>query len=235
VNQDFPEDCPQSLIDPWWINDPERPLVRGSLVWTYLPHPDQEPRVLVLTGRDDDPTDHRVAKYRIEPLQIKDPPRAPGMPVAALPTYGGEIFLVQRAKKRPALVLGTGAVPKRPLLSGPAWQTAPMMLVAPYYGVFRSSQRAGWNPVLVERIRRCAYPQYLWDKLPSSASTPESILRFDCVQPLAIQRGAFEVTRFRLSEDAVRLITEWYAWLISGEIPPGGVLEWIREGLFGHA
>src|SRR3954470_20639496 len=91
VSQDFPDDCPQSLIDPWWINDPERPLVRGSLVWTYLPHPDQEPRVLVLTGRDDDPTDHRVAKYRIEPLQIKDPPRAPGMPVAALPTYVGEI------------------------------------------------------------------------------------------------------------------------------------------------
>jgi len=110
-----------------------------------------------------------------------------------------------------------------------------MMLVAPYYGVLQSTGRTGWNPLLVERIRRCAYPQYIWDKLPSGASTAESILRLDCAQPLSVQRKAFEGTRFRLSEEAVQLVTEWYSWLVSGEIPPGGLLEWIREGLFGAA
>ena len=237
MNQNFPDDCPQSLIDPWWINDPARPLVRGSLIWAYLPHADQEPRVLSLTGRDDDPTDHGIAKYKIEPLQVGTPPRAPGLPVAALPTYPEEVFLVQRAKKRPAVVLGVGGlgISERPLLSGPNWQTSPMMLVAPYYGVLQSTRRTGWNPLLVERIRRCAYPQYIWDKLPSGASTAESILRLDCAQPLSFQRKAFESTRFRLSDEAVQLVTEWYSWLVSGEIPPRGLLEWIREGLFGAA
>lgn len=234
MNPSFPEDCPQSLIDPWWINDPARPLVRGSLIWAYLPHVDQEPRVLTLTGRDDDPTDHRTAKYKIEPLQIGNPPQAPGLPVAALPTYSGEIFLVQRAKKRPAVILGVGGleVSDRPLLSGPNWQTSAMMLVAPYYGVLQSSRRAGWNPLLVERIRRCAYPQYIWDKLPSGASTSESILRLDCAQSISVQRRAFEATRFRLSEEAVQLVSEWYSWLVSDKIPAGGLLEWIREGLW---
>ncbi len=234
MNQSFPEDCPQTLVDPWWINDAQRPLVRGSLIWAYLPHADQEPRVMALTGRDDDPTDHRMAKYKIEPLQIGAPPPAPGLPVAALPTYTGEVFLVQRAKKRPALVLGKGGVGISERAGGPAWQTAPMMLVAPYYGVLQSVKRAGWNPLLVERIRRCAYPQYIWDKLPSGSATSESILRLDCAQPLALQRAAFEVTRYRLSEEAVQLVTEWYSWLVSGEIPVGGLLEWIRDGLFGQ-
>ncbi len=106
-----------------------------------------------------------------------------------------------------------------------------MMLVAPFHGIAKSSRRAGWNPTLVERIRRCAYPQYLWDSLPSG-SADESILRLDCAQPLAVQRESYEKTRFRLSADAVQLVGEWYVWLTSGEIPAGGLLEWIRDGLF---
>lgn len=236
MNQNFPDDSPQSLVQPWWINDPSRSVVRGRLIWAYLPHVDQEPRVLSAIGRDDDATDHRTAKFKIEPLQVGAPPSAPGLPVAALPTYEGEIYLVQRAKKRPALVLGVGGigVSESPLLRGPGWQTSPMMLVAPYYGVVQSLKRTGWNPLLVERIRRCAYPQYIWDYLPSGASTAGSILRLDCAQPLSVQRRAYESTRFRLSEDAVQLVTEWYSWLVSGEIPSGGLLEWIRQGLFGE-
>lgn len=79
-----------------------------------------------------------------------------------------EEILCRSLQRRQVGVGGIG-VSERPLLSGPTWQTSPMMLVAPYYGVVQSMRRTGWNPLLVERIRRCAYPQFIWDKLPSSA------------------------------------------------------------------
>lgn len=191
---------------------------------------------MTLTGRDDDPADHGVAKYEIGPLRLDAPPTRPGLPVAALPTYDEELFLVQRAKKRPALVLSLGGleIAEPALRTGPAWQTAPMMLIAPYFGIGRSTRRSGWNPILVERIRRCAYPQYLWDILPSGYSPEGSILRLDSAQPLSVKRQAFQSTRFRLSEEAVQVVTEWYSWLVSGAIPSGGLLEILREGLFGQ-
>jgi hypothetical protein len=68
----------------------------------------------------------------------------------------------------------------RQLTSGkPKWQTAPPVLVAPYYGVDEGGKRAGFKSEFVSRIRRCDYPQFMWDKLPIRGNTIESILRLD--------------------------------------------------------
>lgn len=91
-----------------------------------------------------------------------------------------EARLVLRAKRRPVLVLSTGGteVP-RPLRVGAArYQTNPTLIAAPYYGADQGGSSGGWKPEFVERIRRCEYPQYMWDKLPLSGRD-ESILRLD--------------------------------------------------------
>lgn len=104
------------------------------------------------------------------------------------------------------------------------------MLVAPYYGVAQS-KRAGWNPLLVERIRRCRYSQYVWDQLPVD-STTASILRLDHVQGLAIQPYSHKDTGYRLGPEALDLVLEWYQWFLFGEIAQDSLLALVREGLY---
>ena len=141
--------------------------------------------ILTPEGRKD-PTSHTQVNYRLEPLHIKRISRPPTLPVAALPSYSGEIRTVYRAKKRPLLVISCGGpdIPKGLKVGAAGWQTAPTLLVAPYYGATQSGTRGGWKEEFVKRIRRCEYPQYLWDKLPINGSTEESILGFDHIQPL---------------------------------------------------
>jgi len=88
--------------------------------------------------------------------------------VAALPDYPGEVRTVYRAKARPVVVLSAGGpeVPRELRVGAAGWQTAPTLLVAPFYGVDPGGTRGGWREDFVTRIRRGEYPQYLWDKLP---------------------------------------------------------------------
>ena len=48
----------------------------------------------------------------------------------------------------------------------PRYQTAPTLLVAPYYGAEQSGTRGGFTPEFVNRIRHCDHLQYLWYGLP---------------------------------------------------------------------
>src|SRR6185295_5725375 len=176
VIRSYPNDCPQALYKTWWVKDDHPQLARGRLIWAFLSHTDQQPMALVVEGRVE-ATDHSSAFYRVEPLRIGSPPRDPRLPVAALPLETGDIRIVQRAKRRPAIVLSEGGPEVAPALRvGEArWQTSATILVAPFYGVDRDGTRGGWNPGFVDRIRRCEYPQYMWDQLPL-AGARQSVL-----------------------------------------------------------
>lgn len=169
----------------------------------------------------------------MEPLAVQQSTQvAPRLPVAAFPEYQGEVRLIVRGKCRPALVLSLNRSELEAglQLSKAPWQTAPAMLVAPYYGVSQS-KRAGWDPLLVERIRRCRYSQYVWDQLPVDPSTA-SILRLDHVQGLPVQPHAYKDTGFRLGAEALELVLEWYQWFLFGVIAPDSLLALLREGLY---
>jgi hypothetical protein len=104
------------------------------------------------------------------------------------------------------------------------------MQVAPYYGVDRSGTRRGWKPEFVQRIRRCEYPQYLWDKLPIGGSD-ESILRLDHLQPVGRHPSSFESTEYCLTDDALAIVDEWLSWLYRAVLPADSVLSEIRNYL----
>ena len=227
----YPEDSLQSLVGTWWTNRDSSDISRGQLLWAFVPHLDQEPLLLVSEGRTS-PTDHTRALYTIEPLKTNSPPRQPILPVAALPNFPGEVRTVHRAKQRPAVVISVGGshVP-RPLRTGGArWQTSPTMLIAPYYGIDRSGTRGGWKPEFVQRIRRCEYPQYMWDRLPLGR-TDESILRLDHLQPIGTHPNAYEITPYCLSDEAMKILDEWLLWLLTGNLDATGVLLDVRQGL----
>ena len=228
---EYPEDSIQSLVGEWWLEDDSLSVTRGRLIKAFVPHVSQEPRQLEVIGRDD-PEKHSSAAYEIKPLRVSAPIRVQGLPVAALPPYPGEVLTLHRAKVRPCLILSEGGpdIPKALRTGAARWQSAPALLCAPAYGVDRSGTRGGWRPEFVRRIRRCEYPQYVWDCLPIRGAT-ESILRLDHAQPVGRHYNSFEATKFRLSDDALQLVDEWLQWLLTGSPPKDGVLMDVRSEL----
>ena len=226
----YPEICLQSFADNWWIENENRDYHIGRLLWAFIPHIDQVPATLTPEGRKE-PTKHNTAKYRIEPLRANNPSKPPLLPVAALPSYPGEFRAVYRAKKRPVLVIGSGGVdiPKTLRQGFPKWQTSPTILVAPFYGADKIGYRAGWPQKLIDRIQRCEYPQYLWDKLPIHTETEESILRLDQIQPIGKHHFSLDWTKHRLSDEAITLLQKQITWLLWGRLPEDGDFLEIRE------
>ena len=230
----YPEDSIQAFIEPWWVTHAEPGIKRGLLLRAFVPHVRQDPMILVPTGRQS-PTDHSAAKYRIEPLNIKQPPRAPSPPVAGLTWYEREVYAVYRAKKRPVLVVSTGGpeIPRGLMHGAPKWQTTPTVFVAPFYGAERGGGRAGFPEEFVSRVRRCDYPQYLWDRLPIGSPPQGSMLRLDHIQPLGRNPNAYESTGHCLSDHALLVLDEWLNWLFEGDLPREAVLHDVRKGLLG--
>jgi len=233
VTQRYPEDSLQFYCSPWWGRAQDEQIRRGRLLWAFVPHVDQHPHVLIPEGRSE-PTEHGSANYRFEPLRGSTLPAEAKLPVAGLPGYPGEVRLVLRAKRRPVLVLSTGGVdvPKALRVGGARYQTNPTLIAAPYYGADQGGSSGGWKPEFVTRIRRCEYPQYMWDSLPLSGRE-ESILRLDHMQPIGRHGESYELTDFVLHEDALALVDEYLAWFLMGGFPVDSLLNEIRSTLLG--
>jgi len=156
----YPEICPQALIDPWWVEytgDEYRP---GRLVWSVLPHPDQVPYELIPEGRES-ATDHSTGRVIIKSFSMGEPVKKKvSLPLAAMPVYDKEIICAYRTKKRPAIIISKGGLPVEKSMTKDMSKsrTAITVLVAPAYSV---EQR--YRAELIERIRRCEYPQFMWD------------------------------------------------------------------------
>lgn len=226
----YPADSLQAYVGDWWVETASTSLERGRLVKVFVPHVDQVPKKLVPEGRVDS-TEHSNARFRIEALRASDPLTKSRLPIAALPQYPGECWIVSRAKLRPAVVVSAGgaAVPKQLRGgSGANWTTAPTVLVAPFYGASKSEKRSGWRPGLVERIKRVEFPQYLWDMLPGSGGE-ESILRLDHVQPIGRDHSSMQMLPYRLSEDALKVLDECLTWVMTGKVDENGVLKDVRS------
>ena len=219
----YPEDCIQSFVSPWWTTDATNDLRVGRLVRAYIPHVEQESLAIRVNGRTM-PTNHTSVDISVVPLSATAPPPAPAIPVAGFPHYGGEVYMVQRAKLRPAIVVSV----EPPLVQfpkgSPPWQSFQTVYVAPAYGCDQSGSRGGWDRGIMGRIKTCMYPQYMLDKLPL-AGAEWSVVRFDQIQPISRSHSSFVVTEHCLSEDAVDVIHDWVSWIHTGEVADGGYID----------
>lgn len=227
----YPEESVQYLVgaDSWWVKDDKPFLCRGRLIRACVPHVDQIPTKMTVIGRTDDATCHDKAHVHFSPHRIKDHLPPADLPVAALPTYPNEVRLVYRAKRRPLIVIGeSGPEVDRELNQGkPKHQTAPTLLAAPFYGCDEGTgERSGYMPAFVERVRQCEYPQFFWDKLPLPGAD-ESLLRFDHIQPVGNHHDTFEMTEYRLGDDAMAILDEWLRWLVYRDLEDDGILRMV--------
>ncbi len=218
--------------DEWWVVDESRSFDRGRLIWAFIPHVDQNPYTLIPTGRKE-PTVHKEATVKISPLNIRQITRYPQLPVAALPQIDKEVFTVYRAKKRPAIIISSGGTSVEDALKRgkPKSHYAPTILVAPFYGGDQEGQRAGFLAAFTERVRRCEYPQFMWDMLPLDSSTKESVVRLDHIQPIGRSEDSVEITKYRLSSTALFFFDEWLEWIVTGQLRAESILGEYREEL----
>jgi hypothetical protein len=217
----YPDVCIQNLIDSAWWENYDGPEYRpGRLIRAFLPYVDQNPyRLVPLERGGEDGTQHERALFWLEPLNIKHVSSRSRLPHAPLTERKNEIRAVYRAKKRPAIIIGKSGpkVDKEYTTGKAAYQTQQTVLVAPSYGADEDG-RSGYKPELVERIRRCEYPQFMWDLLPIKGQTQESIIRLDQLQPLGKTTTTIEFTNFCLSEEALSYVYEWLEWLMTGTL-----------------
>lgn len=230
MTRTYPEISIQSMIDPspWWVHAQSKEPHRGRLIWAFLPHVDQVPLRLVPVGRAK-ATAHEQVTVRIEPLRVRQPQPYVTLPVAGMPSYPGEARIVQRAKRRPALVIADGGspLPKDMTQGRPRWQVSPTVLVVPYYGGEQDGTRAGFPPAFLDRVRRCEFPQFMSELLPQGGG--ESVLYLNHIQPLGRHHDSIELTDFCLSEDAMAILDEWVIWVVTGLLPKNGLLHPARK------
>ena len=228
----YPEDCVQSIIDPsdWWIENKEKNLCRGALIFAFAPHVDQVPYTFEPLGRKE-ADQHGSARVKVTPLRVNQPLKGTDLPVAAMPLYAGEVWAAYRAKKRPCLVIGSGSmsVDQKLTIGMAKHSTAPTILAAPYYSAIGDGKRGGYKPALLERIRHCEYPQFLWDCLPVSKKTHESILRFDHLQPIGTHHDSYQLTEYKLSSGALEVVDELLQWLVWGGVHEDSLIAMYRE------
>lgn len=233
MSHEWPEVCAQNMVDgDWWRTERSGALRLGLLVWAILPHVDLLPYQLEVVGREESNV-HKRFEGRLKALSVRAGRHSRNLPVAGLPEFSGESYTVHRAKRRPALVLsGTGSEVDAAFRRNKAkWQSAPTVLVAPFYGVDQDGSRQGWQPAFVARIRSIEYPQFAWDRLPISGPD-ESILRLDHVQPIGAHQNAFEPTGFAISDEALVIVQDHLRWLLSGApTPPTDELADLRHFL----
>lgn len=223
----FPKDTIPGALGSWWQRADDRQLRRGRLIWAFVPYVNLVPKTLEAQGRSS-ATDHTRALFKLVPTQVRRSAGAPRIPVAALPLRQGESYSVYRAKVRPLLVVSVGGMDLPPELRRRIGsQGDPCILGAPYAGVDQTGKRGGWPPEFVRRISRGEYPQYAYDRLPLGGPV-ESILRLDHLQPIGRHHDSYELTDYRVTDEALLIIDEWLEWLVTGELDPESMLAYFR-------
>jgi len=235
MGDSYPEDSAQGILEllyeaKWWEKDTDKPtLCLGRLIHAYVPMFDLIPQQLDVEGRASD-TEHKALKFKLTALNVHQRNTPPTLPAAALPFRPKEHYVVQRAKRRPCIVVSLGGddVERAMIRNKPKSQGHRFLLVAPSFGADEDGRRAGYHRAFVERIWRMEYPQFMADHLPLPG-TKESILRFDQLQPLGAHHQSYKLTPYRLSPKACLLVQDWILWLLNGV--RGELLEGIREEL----
>ena len=227
----YPKDCVQSILSnsDWWEKNEDRKLCRGAIVIAFALHFDQTPLTFEPIGRADAER-HDEAKIKVGPLKVDQPLKKTNLPVAAMPQHGSEVWVANRAKRRPCLVVGSASKSVNSGLTKgmPNNSTAPTIHVAPYYGVDRDGTRVGYKPEFVERVRHCEYPQFLWDCLPIKGPK-ESILRLDHIQPIGAHYHSYKVSEYKLSEDALMIVDELITNLVWGGVDEESLIALYRQ------
>ena len=187
----------------------------GQLGWA--PTPNLQPQPFVIEAERIDPTSHSEARAKWVPLNNQHFTRraTKGLPILNLNVGETEELLGFKAKKRPVVVVGTGAT----LLKGLGDEAAKRhheedrIVLAPIYDLASEDDPYGFGSILATRVRHLLYRQYFpiggWQEtrnIPGHSSFREGVARLDRLQFLLPNPPGLGLAPVKLAPDALMLM-----------------------------
>lgn len=166
---------------------PQGEPVLGQFAW--VPAPAVLPIPQILEVERDDPRGHQSAKSKIRNVTTADFKKRAGLPVYALKLADNEELMVQKAKRRLAVVValtGTMFPDVDPILRqmGKKHLQERNVLVAPVFGVQSAQHPNGFPEVMRHRIDALHYSQFFFCPAHSSPLVYDGVARLDRLLPV---------------------------------------------------
>lgn len=209
----------------------------GQFCW--IPVPFLEPIPKILDVERSRPEEHEEIRFELRLAnQSEDFKRRDrSLPIKYLNLKSNEELLVQRAKKRPAIIISSGvecfsniaALLKQ---KGKKHHQQDCLFVIPCYSILKDTFGTGFIPQQVALIECLVYRQFFY--VPPSRFFSDKIARFDRIQ-VVVDRSpaAIEPVGLSLSEQVFSLFLSMFLYCIAGKSDENldTVREILREAL----
>jgi hypothetical protein len=204
------------LIDPFYEELPQEEFRRGprlgQLCGVPSPHLNLIPQILEIQRAD--PKEHHISQFRIRNVQETDFQRRDELPLYKLNLRLHEELIIQKAKRRPAIVLITSNTlfqDVRNILrsQGKRHLQEDSILVLPIYSTEKPEHPGGFPPIMTTRIKALQYNQFFYCPRTPGKDLIEGVARIDRLQIVFPgHRASFSPLPLKLSEDVLAILVE---------------------------
>jgi len=211
------------LIDPFYVDISkeefrDRPTL-GQLCWVPSPQLSIIPQILEVQRAD--PTEHHITRFCIRNVKEIDFLRREELPLYRLKLRLNEELIIQKAKRRPAIVLLTSNtifpdIDQLLKSLGKSHLQQESIFAVPIFGLENSEHPGGFPPVMTARVKALMYNQFFYcARTPSGMELIEGIARLDRLQIVFPRhRGSYRPLPIKLSDDAIAVLMNLLrAWL----------------------
>lgn len=192
----------------------------GQLCRVVVPHISEIPQILDVERAE--PEEHTKIKFALRNANPDKDFRASdrNLPIKYLNLKSNEELLIQRAKKRPGIILSNGMdtypeITKLLRQKGKKHLQEDSIFVIPCYSTVTYGNTSGFIPEMVSRIRCLLYRQFFY--LPPHIGLKESVARFDRIQVIPGRNpAAIELEKIALSKKVFDFFIALFLYCISG-------------------
>jgi hypothetical protein len=193
---------------------------QGQFCWLPVPHIDPVPRILDVERSS--PTEHGEVNFILRNAnQTNDFTQADrNLPIKMLKLRATEELLVQRAKKRPGVIVSSPVdvfpeITRMLRQMGKSHLQQDSIFLVPAYSIESEDNSTGFPIDMVSRIRCLMFRQFFY--FPSSSKFREGIARFDRIQVVVSRdRAAIVPTDICLSGEVCNLFIGLFQFCITG-------------------
>lgn len=195
---------------------------KGQICWIVSPYINEIPQILdVERNKAEEHDEFKFVLKNVDPDNDFKPSAKRTLPIKYLNLESTEELFIQKAKKRPAIIISSGldTYPEMTKLlrqTGKKHLQEDSLFLIPCYGVETQDNRRGFPSEMVTRIRCLLYRQFFYIPYHSPLKN-ESIARLDRIQVIVGRhRAAIEPTNLCLSDDVFQIFLSQFMFCISG-------------------
>lgn len=214
------------IVDEFYIDLP-RETFRGSptvgqLCWVPSVHIDPIPRILEVERAD--PQEHHATRFEIRNMTKDDFKQKQRLPIKSLNLYSTEELVIQKAKKRLAVVVSAehtifDDVTKILQRLGRERRHLQQdnILIVPLYGIQTEEHDRGFPPIMAAKIRALRYKQFFYCPRNGSPLNVDCVARLDRMQVIVPIYPTYTPTQVALGPESLAIMLGQLRFLFGGE------------------